>query len=517
MTDSPDLERRLRSALQPTDEDHRAAERMVDRIVAGTAAPSTARSAPEETARRPRWVVPLLAASVAACLALGVGALARMPARDPNQVVLASPGETVAADADALPDVAIVSCDAQGAIRIATPRVRAQRDGVHVRLTAAVKDTAFGWSAGGQQVAAGAHDMIFAADPGRSTMTCSIDGNQRMDRAELDVVDAAGAWLGSDSNVLCPAGRAQPSWAIRGAQGGTRREAVEGLATQFQAAGPIGAIARAPIGYVESGRQTWTIDFAGRPKGYFGRHAVVVRVDARADGRFEAWPDWVCMRAPEPEPLPSARAYVPEGSTSGSAPDVLELSCTDGRLTSSASTVRARPGGVVFRSTSTRAWTLRWTWPGGGQPTADVAMHQGGQLVTAELPPGVLTLSCGDAGQPVQVRVLDPDGSFFGNLNDLPCRELSVVDTPVGVVPGATRSAALRGWITKARVTSRVERAAIGYVAGDAQWWWWSNKDRSVALLLVRPSADPGKDGGAYLASQQYTCSPPEKPTKTAP
>lgn len=98
-------------------------------------------------------MAPLLAASVAACLALGVGALARLQPQPQHTVAQPSPGVTTSAptSADLNPigpqpasgaDVGDVSCGADGTIRIATPVVEAQRDGVHLRWTTTAKTVA---------------------------------------------------------------------------------------------------------------------------------------------------------------------------------------------------------------------------------------------------------------------------------------------------------------------------------------------------------------------------------------
>lgn len=522
MTDSPDLERRLRGALQPTEEDHRAADRMVDRIVAGTAAPSTARSAPEETARRPRWVVPLLAASVAACLALGVGAIARMQAPSPQQVAT-TPGPSPSV-VDAMgpqlatgPNVGEVSCGADGAIRMGTPIVEAQPDGVHLRWTTTARTTNVNWGDGGTAVARGTHDIIRPLTPGKATLTCSIDGNATMREVTFYVIDPTGSWLGDQNNLWCAGGAAQPSWVIKSVDAPTPREAVEGLSKSMkQDGGTVHAVGRAPIGYVDSPEQTWTVDTTPKPMTTPATKstaspltAIVVDVRRLAADRFRASPNWICERGTVPTAtLPD---YTPQGPLPAGTPDVIDLSCTDGRLDASATTVRRGASGVTLRSATSQGWSLRWELPTDG--VAERRFEPSGSTITESFEPGgTARLWCSDdRSGSVDLRVVDPDGTFLGGSLAHLCPTLTALDTDVtgtGTTPyGAAAALARR---MEPRKSVILGRAPLGSVGGPAQYWGLRFRDaatdprgmRITVAAVTRDSAVPER----FIARPDTVC-----------
>lgn len=299
---------RLRAALRPTDEDRVDAARLVDRVLEGSATsrPLPARDAAASTPRRPRWAVPLMAASVAACLALAVGAFAQLQARSPEQTAAptaasSDPSFPLAPDADRLmapgrvsgSETGAVTCSSTGRIRVATPVVRARRDGVHLRVTAAVPGTLFNTPDGGGSVPVGTSDVVVDATPGKVTLSCSVTGTAPTSSADLQVVDPGGSWLGGTGNLVCLGGIAQPSWVVGPATGTTRRGAVEALSARMNTDRPVASIGRAPVGYVGSATQTWTIDVTGATSGTV---ATVVSVRPLGPDRYEAAPDRICDR-----------------------------------------------------------------------------------------------------------------------------------------------------------------------------------------------------------------------------
>lgn len=513
--DLDDLTGRLRGALHPTDEDRHDADRLVEAILSGQATPSGERLT-RDPRRRARWVVPLLAASVAACLALGVGALARLQPSPEDTLALPGPGLTTldptASDRDPLvptaaagPTVGTVSCAADGTIRVETAVVEAQRDGVHLRWRTTAKNTTISWGDGGSTVAARTHDLTLDARPGRVTLSCSVNGNATMSTATLDVLDPAGSWLGGRSNLFCRGGVASPSWVIRPAQASTRREAVERLARELRPGrqAPI-ALGRAPIGYVGSVDQTWTIDFSVGP-GASGPEAVVVDVRPAGADRFEAGPNWICMRGPTS--AGTAAPYTPQGALPARTPDVVDLTCTDGRLSARAAVVRARAEGVLFRSASATPWTLHW-----GLPTDEVADREfggAGATVTHDVEPGTIRLWCGqDRSAFVDIRVVDPDGMFLGGSLEHGCPTIAALDTAAEGWGNTPLGAALELARGEPRTTAVLGRAPIGYVAAARQAWMLGAQDPTgfpaAALTVAMVQADGSRD--RFVARPDAVC-----------
>lgn len=516
MTEPRDLDPRLREALRATDQDRHDADRIVDAILDGTASSRVDRP-PTSGDRRPRWMAPLLAASVAACLALGVGALARLQPQPQHTVAQPGPGVTTSAptSADLNPigpqpasgaDVGDVSCGADGTIRIATPVVEAQRDGVHLRWTTTAKTTNIGWETGGTAVAAGRHDLTIDAEPGTVTLSCSVTGNEVMSKATLGVLDRTASWLGDRNNLICAGGTAEPSWTIGPVHAATRREAVEKLAEAMGRGQrrPI-ALGRAPIGYAGSESQTWTIDFSIGPAASTPE-AVVVDVRRLGPDRFEAGPNWICMRGKAPAGMEPS--YTPQGALPAGTPDSVDLTCTGGRLTASSTTVRARGQGVLFRSTSAAAWTLHWELP--TDAVADRPFAGTGATTTEPFPPGTIRLWCGqDRTRSVDLRIVDPDGMYLGGNLEYVCPAITALDTDIHG-RGTTAYAAVMDLarVSEPHQTAVVGRAPVGYVTAAQQSWTIRVQESgsSAGLRLTVAQVGPDEDAARFVARPDVIC-----------
>lgn len=140
-----DHDARLRAALRPTDTDRQDADRIVDAILAGEAAPRRAPESPDGSdgpdgphrgeRRRPtrRWLVPAAAAASVALLVAAVGVWRPFePEPDAASTApIASTAPTASATADA---PFVVACAQNGSISLSTDRVIAAPDGAHVRV-----------------------------------------------------------------------------------------------------------------------------------------------------------------------------------------------------------------------------------------------------------------------------------------------------------------------------------------------------------------------------------------------
>lgn len=472
--------------------------------------------------RRPSWVVPVLAATLAVCLGLGVAALTRVQRPDHGAEALTNSAAAPAVPVSAAefvvdpmgpetvtgPNVGEVTCDADGKIRIATPVVQAQHDGVHLRWTTRAKRTNVGWDEGGTAVAAGTQDLVVAAEPAKLTLTCSVDGNETMSEAALEVVDPTGSWMGERTNLICAGGIGAASWAIAPSVASTRREAVEDLAASMGLSGrSLLAIGRAPIGYVGSAQQTWTIDSSTAIAGT-APVAYAISVRRLAADRFEASPNWICMRGNVPDT--GEPTYAPQGTVPAETPDIVDVSCADGRLQASTTTVRARAEGVVFRSTSSKEWALNWETRNGAGSARPIGAT--GATLTEQITPGTARLSCSDDRSAfVDLRVVDPDGMYLGSDLSHVCPALSVFDTDAQGWGNTPREAAMDlARRDQPRRTAVVSRAPLGYVASQWPAWTLRYQDPTSSaqeLKLEVATVVPNDAGEAhFVARPEYWC-----------
>ncbi len=497
-----DLDAQLRAALAPTAADRADADRIVDRVLDGSATASTGPGAPHATAERRRWAVPLLAACAAACLVIAVGVLAR-PRGEPDQVAVPGPSASAVRTTGeaSVPDVAVVTCSAHGALTVQTPRVRAQSDGVHVRVTTQAQDTVVDLLGVGRTPTPGTRDVVVALSPGATALSCRVPGRAQGDPAELEVLDPTGSWLGGSTNLLCFGGMDQPLWASGPAYGATRRSAVQALVAQLPRPDDVTAIVRAPIGYAQSPTQVWTVDSVSSAAGD-GPSAISVDVRHLPDQRYEARPEAICHRGTDAPAAGVGRAPG-EGGAPERTPDLIDVTCTDGRLTASSPGVRAQTDGVVIRTTTQEPWTLRW---GSAGRSGEHRFGSGGSALTAPLPVGAVSLRCGEAAAPaVTLTVYDPDGLSL----DLPpatfCPAMAALDTDATGRGATPRDAVvdLAGRLS-APERGEVGRASVGYVgAGAGSAWTIRGADGRATLVSTTPADDVG-DG--YVARPDATC-----------
>ena len=127
-------------------------------------------------------------------------------------------------------------------------------------------------------------------------------------------------------------------------------------------------------------------------------------------------PDPTPVVTPKPtnKPEPSDEPVTPAPEPSGELVAVLTVRCGDGAPELDSDRVRATRDGVRLRITGQKGWTLGMDYAGGGD---GIDLKGGAQEVVRRLPPGDLTLNCGDNGQaePLPdrlVRIEDPDGWY---------------------------------------------------------------------------------------------------------
>jgi hypothetical protein len=127
-------------------------------------------------------------------------------------------------------------------------------------------------------------------------------------------------------------------------------------------------------------------------------------------------PDPTPVVTPKPthDPEPSEELATPAPKPSGELVGVLTVRCGDGAPELNSDRVRATRDGVRLRVTGPKGWTLGMGYETGGD---GIDLKGGTQEVVRRLPPGDLTLNCGDNGaaQPLPdqlVRIEDPDGWY---------------------------------------------------------------------------------------------------------
>lgn len=280
-----------------------------------------------------------------------------------------------------------------------------------------------------------------------------------MSKATLGVLDRTASWLGDRNNLICAGGTAEPSWAIGPVHAATRREAVEKLAEAMGRGQrrPI-ALGRAPIGYAGSESQTWTIDFSIGPAASTPE-AVVVDVRRLGPDRFEAGPNWICMRGKAPAGMEPS--YTPQGALPAGTPDSVDLTCT-GRtphrlVDDGASPWPGRPLPIYLGRCVDAAWEL---------PTdavADRPFAGTGATTTEPFPPGTIRLWCGQD----RTRSVDlPDRRSRrdvprGNLEYV-CPAITALDTDIH---GRARLPTPRRW-TPRQVSEPHQTAVVGRATG---------------------------------------------------
>jgi hypothetical protein len=167
-------------------------------------------------------MVPLLVAS--ACGAQESEPRPSAPAGTSGET---SPGATDARDAS-LPQVAEVACVA-GATKVLTPRVRAQRDGIHVRFDNETGEP-LGYSVltvrgggGGDDVPVRGTEVVVALPPGELQVVCfdpdSRDDPSEQERARVEAVDALGLWTPTTLSSTCESAVSTTSDYAAGAAG----------------------------------------------------------------------------------------------------------------------------------------------------------------------------------------------------------------------------------------------------------------------------------------------------------
>jgi hypothetical protein len=125
-------------------------------------------------------------------------------------------------------------------------------------------------------------------------------------------------------------------------------------------------------------------------------------------------PSPVVTSKPTNQPEPTEALVTPAPEPSGELVAVLEVRCGDGAPELNSDRVRTTRDGVQLRITGQKGWTLGIGYQTGGD---GIDLKRGTQLVVRRLPPGDLTLNCGDNGQaePLPerlVRIEDPDGWY---------------------------------------------------------------------------------------------------------
>ena len=127
-------------------------------------------------------------------------------------------------------------------------------------------------------------------------------------------------------------------------------------------------------------------------------------------------PDPTPVVTPKPtnQPEPAEEPVTPAPEPSGELVAVLMVRCGDGAPDLNSDRVRATRDGVRLRITGQKGWTLGMGYETGGD---GIDLKKGTQEVVRRLPPGDLTLNCGDSRQaePLPdrlVRIEDPDGWY---------------------------------------------------------------------------------------------------------
>lgn len=318
--DSTDTARQLRQALRPTAQDDMDAQRILDRVLDGSAHPSSQSASQPASGVHPgatawRWAAPLLAACAAGFLALTVGLAAR-----PNSPAVPA-GPAVIADRPSQPEVLTVTCAPNG-VTIDRSQVAAAPDGVHVRIsnTGRTPVTPFlrpgdeSWLPGSswEPVHPGkTSERVLPLPPGRNTVACDLtssSGNQVLTVATphqvFTVQDPSRSWQGSPAEAGCALGGIA-SWVGGPGRGVTPELAVlafpgSGLTPAQHADMQRGRTAEPfRAGYVDARPQLWLVRRHGVPQ-----HLMLVR--ALPAGGYEAEPDWVCA-----ESFPSAQRTSP--------------------------------------------------------------------------------------------------------------------------------------------------------------------------------------------------------------
>lgn len=160
-------------------------------------------------------------------LVVVAGCGASEPASRP---VPSSSGETAPATAEALalPELARIACDAE-TTDVLTPRVRPQRDGIHLRfenragkpLAYSVESRRGGGRGGG--VDAQGTDAVVPLPPGPLAVACfdpeASDDPSEKERSEVEVVDPLGLWTPSVLSSTCKTAVATTADYASGAEG----------------------------------------------------------------------------------------------------------------------------------------------------------------------------------------------------------------------------------------------------------------------------------------------------------
>lgn len=148
------------------------------------------------------------------------------------------PAESTEPEPTALPDVARVVCDENGA-RLETTSVRPQPDGIHFEIvneTGSERSVAIQNAQGtgtGMGVPAGASTQVVDVEPGALTVSCTDPATEPGAGEALEVVDEDGIWV--STRLGCAEQFSQVLDYIQGASGETTdpleaaRKAVEGF------------------------------------------------------------------------------------------------------------------------------------------------------------------------------------------------------------------------------------------------------------------------------------------------
>jgi hypothetical protein len=148
------------------------------------------------------------------------------------------PAESTAAEPTALPDVARIVCDENGA-RLETPSAKAQPDGIHFEIVneaGGERSLSIQNAEGtgtGMGIPAGTSTQVVDIEPGALTVSCTDPATEPGAGESLEVVDEDGIWV--STRLTCAEQFSQVLDYIQGASGETTdplvaaRKAVEGF------------------------------------------------------------------------------------------------------------------------------------------------------------------------------------------------------------------------------------------------------------------------------------------------